>query len=85
MRGVAGMKKSGSQKSKSPSQLIDARIRELDDWRGQMLGRLRTLARPSGCFRLTNGVTAVSMAQSNLDRCVRRRLYKRVLSAVAER
>jgi hypothetical protein len=45
MRGAAGMKKSGSQKSKSPSQLIDARIRELDDWRGQMLGQLRTLAR----------------------------------------
>jgi hypothetical protein len=39
------MKKSGSQKSKSPSQLIDARIRELDDWRGQMLGRLRTLVK----------------------------------------
>jgi hypothetical protein len=37
------MKKSGSQTSKSPSQLIDARIKELDDWRGKMLGRLRTL------------------------------------------
>ena len=37
------MKKSGSQKGKSPSQLIDARIKELDDWRGKMLGRLRTL------------------------------------------
>jgi hypothetical protein len=48
MRGVAGMKKSGSQKSKSPSQLIDARIRELDDWRGQMLGRLRTLVKEAG-------------------------------------
>jgi len=31
------MKKSGSQKSKSPSQLIDARIKELGDWRGKML------------------------------------------------
>src|SRR5216110_725528 len=38
-----GMKKSGSQKSKSPSQLIDARIKELSDWRGKMLGRLRAL------------------------------------------
>ena len=28
---------------KSPSQLIDARIAELDDWRGEMLSRLRTL------------------------------------------
>lgn len=37
------MKKSGSQNSKSPSQLIDARIKELGDWRGKMLSRLRTL------------------------------------------
>jgi hypothetical protein len=31
------------KKSKSPSQLIDARIRELGDWQGKMLSRLRTL------------------------------------------
>src|SRR5271156_2792092 len=37
------MKQSGSQKGKSPSQLIDARIKELGDWRGEMLSRLRTL------------------------------------------
>ena len=37
------MKKSGSQESKSPSQLIDARIKELGDWRGKMLSRLRAL------------------------------------------
>src|SRR5215510_15109694 len=37
------MKKSGSQKSKSPSQLIDERIKELADWRGKILSRLRTL------------------------------------------
>jgi hypothetical protein len=37
------MKKSVPQTSKSPSQLIDARIKELGDWRGQMLGRLRAL------------------------------------------
>jgi len=36
-------KKSGSQSSKSPSQLIDARIRELGDWRGELLARLRAL------------------------------------------
>jgi hypothetical protein len=30
-------------KDKSPSQLIDERIEELGDWRGKMLGRLRTL------------------------------------------
>jgi hypothetical protein len=28
---------------KSPSQLIDARIKELGDWRGELLGRLRAL------------------------------------------
>jgi hypothetical protein len=39
------MKKSASQKSKSPSQLIDARIEELGDWRGKMLSRLRTLVK----------------------------------------
>ena len=39
------MEKSGSQESKSPSQLIDARIKELGDWRGEMLGRLRTLVK----------------------------------------
>ncbi len=39
------MKKSGSQESKSPSQLIDARIKELGDWRGKLLSRLRTLVR----------------------------------------
>ena len=37
------MKKSGSTKGKSPSQLIDARIKELGDWRGETLGRLRAL------------------------------------------
>ena len=37
------MTTSGSQKNKSPSQLIDARIKELGDWRGEMLSRLRAL------------------------------------------
>ena len=37
------MKTSGSPKGKSPSQLIDARIKELGDWRGEMLSRLRAL------------------------------------------
>jgi hypothetical protein len=39
------MKKSASQNSTSPSQLIDARIKELGDWRGKMLSRLRTLVK----------------------------------------
>ena len=37
------MEKSVSQKSKSASELIDARIKELGDWRGEMLSRLRAL------------------------------------------
>jgi hypothetical protein len=40
-----GMKTSGPQKSKSPSQLIDARIKELGDWRGKMLSQLRALVK----------------------------------------
>ncbi|MGH8977850.1 MAG: DUF1801 domain-containing protein, partial [Acidimicrobiia bacterium] len=39
------MAKSGSQNSKSPSRLIDERINELGDWRGEMLGRLRALVK----------------------------------------
>jgi hypothetical protein len=39
------MKKTGSQKSKSPSQLIDARIKELGDWRGKTLSRLRDIVK----------------------------------------
>jgi hypothetical protein len=39
------MKKSGSQKSESPSNLIDARIKELGDWRGKTLSRLRALVK----------------------------------------
>ncbi len=39
------MQKSGSQNSKSPSQLIAAKIKELGDWRGKMLSRLRSLVK----------------------------------------
>lgn len=39
------MKKTGSPHGKSPSQLIDARIQELGDWRGRMLARLRALVK----------------------------------------
>jgi hypothetical protein len=34
---------SGSESAESPSELIDARIEQLGDWRGEMLGRLRAL------------------------------------------
>ncbi len=39
------MKKRDLPETASPSQLIDARIEELGDWRGEMLGRLRTLVK----------------------------------------
>ena len=39
------MKSSGSKRTGSPSELIDARIAELGDWRGEMLSRLRALIR----------------------------------------
>jgi hypothetical protein len=42
-RSKDNMKKNGPQKSESPSRLIDARIKELGDWRGEMLSGLRTL------------------------------------------
>jgi len=39
------MKKGAAPKGKSASQLIDARIAELGDWRGEMLARLRALVK----------------------------------------
>ncbi|MGB5901570.1 MAG: DUF1801 domain-containing protein [Xanthobacteraceae bacterium] len=38
------MATSGSE-PKTPSQQIDARIKELGDWRGEMLGRIRAIIR----------------------------------------
>jgi hypothetical protein len=35
--------KTGQHKDETPSRLIDARIRELGDWRGETLSRIRTL------------------------------------------
>jgi hypothetical protein len=37
------MKKSATAEDGSSSRLIDARVRELDDWRGKTLARLRAL------------------------------------------
>jgi hypothetical protein len=37
------MSKRGAQNAESPSQLIDARIAALGDWRGEMLARVRAL------------------------------------------
>jgi hypothetical protein len=41
----ANVKKSGTTKAESPSRLIDARIKELDDWRGKTLSRVRRLVK----------------------------------------
>ena len=38
-------KKSGPPKGKSSTQMIEERIEELGDWRGEMLSRLRTLVK----------------------------------------
>ena len=37
------MKKSTTTRSEFPSELIDARIKELGDWRGETLSRIRAL------------------------------------------
>ena len=37
------MNKTKTAQTASPSRLIDGRIKELGDWRGEMLGRLRAL------------------------------------------
>jgi hypothetical protein len=46
MKKATSMKKSGASEAKaggSPSQQIDARIKELGDWRGEMLARIRSI------------------------------------------
>jgi hypothetical protein len=39
----AATKKTPTKEGESPSRLIDARIKELDDWRGKTLSRVRAL------------------------------------------
>ena len=39
------MIKAATTQGEAPSRLIDARIRELDDWRGRMLSHVRDLIR----------------------------------------
>ena len=39
------MKKTESRKGKTPSQLIDERIKDLGDWRGVMLGQIRAVVK----------------------------------------
>ena len=40
---MASRQKTTTTGTESPSQLIDARIRELDDWRGETLAHVRAL------------------------------------------
>ena len=38
-------KKTATSRAESPSRLIDGKIKELGDWRGEMLSRLRALVK----------------------------------------
>jgi hypothetical protein len=40
---VSARMKARNDQDESPSRLIDARLKELDDWRGKTLSRVRTL------------------------------------------
>lgn len=42
---MASSKDTASGEQQDPSELIDARIRELEDWRGQTLARIREVIR----------------------------------------
>ena len=43
MPNVSRKKQKGRKEGKSPSRMIDERIKELGDWRSEILSRLRTL------------------------------------------
>jgi hypothetical protein len=43
--GGKGMKRGSDSKGKSASKLIDAKIKELGDWRGKMLSQIRALVK----------------------------------------
>jgi hypothetical protein len=42
---ISGVRTSGPRRAAAPSQLIDGKIKELGDWRGKMLSRLRSLVK----------------------------------------
>jgi hypothetical protein len=46
MKNTTSSSKEGAEAS--PSQLIDARIKELNDWRGETLARVRSLIKEAG-------------------------------------
>ena len=77
-------KKTGAQTSKSPSRLIDARIKELDDWRGAMLSQIRTVVAETGMPRPFNSPTSVDSPTADcLARDGARGPEPRVASVVA--
>ena len=45
LEGAKTMKENAATKAEAPSQLIDARIEELDDWRGTTLSHIRAVIR----------------------------------------
>jgi hypothetical protein len=45
---VSAKKLLGAERAESPTELIDAKIKDLNDWRGKMLFRLRALIKDRG-------------------------------------
>jgi len=66
------MAKSGGERDESPSQLIDARIKELGGWRGKAPSRVRMLIRQAA--RRGRGVevrsSGVASQRDNLPRAL---------------
>jgi len=67
----------GSPQSGNPSQLIDARIEELDDWRGAMLAQLRGLIKDAD--------PAVVEEWNEADLCETRKLFNSSLEGNTRR
>jgi hypothetical protein len=79
------MKKDATIKGESPSRLIDARIKELNDWRGKMLSHVRALikqADPAAVeewkWRATSGALSICMRVMKWMRMPLRRSYARL-------
>jgi len=65
-------RKSGSKEGKggdSPSRLIDARIKELRDWRGETLARVRMLIKQADPEAVEEWKWRVKGVKSMLDSC----------------
>ena len=62
------MKKSRATDGESPSHLIDARIEELGDWRGETLARVRALIKKADPEVVESGSRAASRCRLTTDR-----------------